>query len=118
MMAVKLLRMPGAELEATAPRQRRCGGSQLMQDLRLSGRHWKTGNKYSGDSRTQGGKVLTVGCETAAVVTCLCLPQQRLPTHKCPCWCVHLGTYEFIQLENKKYNLSCWHTNFQPERLF
>lgn len=35
------------------------------------------------------------------------------------CWRAHLGTYRFIQLENKKYNLSQeQRANSQAERLF
>lgn len=66
----------------------------------------KTGNNYSRDSSAQGGEMLPVTYRTAAFTTCFLLAdEQQLPGPKCHCRCVHLGTYQFIQLENKKYNL-------------
>lgn len=87
MKTVKLLHTPGAELEATAPRQRRCGGAAASASAGVRAQ-WealrKIGNEYSRDSRTQGGEVLPVSCKTAALATCLCLAdEQRLPAPKC-----------------------------------
>lgn len=87
MKAVKLLRTPGAELEATVPPERRCGGAAATASAGVRAlweAQQKIGHKYSRDSCTQGGEMLPVSCKIAALAICLCLAdKQQLLAPKC-----------------------------------